>query len=55
LAARDRQIWLTGGLSPRARQELERLEWATRENVAAGVVRPGGSEAFEGKRANPAP
>ena len=55
LAARDRQIWLTGRLSPRARQELARLKWATRESIAAGVVRPGGPEALEDTPSNPAP
>jgi hypothetical protein len=55
LAGRDRQIWLTGRLSPRARQELTRLKWATRESVEAGVVSPGDPEALEGKPSNPSP
>ena len=55
LSVRDRQIWLTGRLSPRAREELTRLKWATRESVGAGVVRPGGPEALEDRPSNPAP
>jgi len=53
LAAPDRQILLTGRLSPRARQELKRLHWVTRERVKAGVPRPGGPGVLEGTPTNP--
>jgi hypothetical protein len=53
LAAPDRQILLTGRLSPRARQELKRLHWVTRERVKAGVPRAGGPRVLEGTPTNP--
>ena len=53
LSAADREIWLTGRLSPRARQELTRLHWVTHEKVKAGVPRPGGPGVLEGTATNP--
>jgi hypothetical protein len=55
LAAPNRQILLSGRLSPRARQELKRLHWVTHERVKAGVPRPGGPGALEGTPTNPSP
>ena len=54
LAGRDRQIWLTGRLSPRAREELTRLGWGVRENVQS-VMGPGGPAELEGTATNPKP
>jgi hypothetical protein len=54
LAGRDRQIWLTGRLSLRARQELARLKWDVREHVAS-VLGPGGPTELEGTPTNPTP
>jgi hypothetical protein len=53
LAAADRQIWIAGRLSARARQKLSRLHWVTRENVKAGVPSPGGPGVPEGTPTNP--
>ena len=53
LAAADRQIWIAGRLSARARQELSRLHWVTRENVKAGVPGPGVPGVLEGTPTNP--
>jgi hypothetical protein len=53
LAAPDRQIWIAGRLSARARQELSRLHWVTRENVKAGVPGPGVPGVLEGTPTNP--
>jgi hypothetical protein len=55
LAARNRQILVTGTLSPRAHEQLTRLHWATREKVKAGVPLPGGPGALEGTATNPSP
>jgi hypothetical protein len=52
LAARDRQVWLTGRLSPRARQELAALKWGVRENVQS-IMGPGGPAELEGTATNP--
>jgi hypothetical protein len=49
LAAKNRHLWLTGRLSPRARQELAANGWTVREGVAAGLVRPGGPSELETK------
>ena len=46
-AANSRELWLTGRLSPRARQELATLGWTVREGVPAGLVRPGGPSELE--------
>jgi hypothetical protein len=54
LAGRDRQIWLTGRLSPRARQELTALKWGVRENVQS-ILGPGGPAELEGTATNPKP
>ena len=48
-AAKDRQLWLTGRLSPRARQELTGRGWSIREGVAAGIVRVGGPAELDKK------
>jgi hypothetical protein len=53
LAAPDREIWLTGRLSPRARRELTRLHWVTRDKIKEGVPRPGGPGELEGTPTNP--
>jgi hypothetical protein len=55
LAARNRQIWVTGTLSPRAHEELTRHHWVTREKVKAGVPVPGGPRVLEGTATNPSP
>ena len=55
LAAADRQILVTGRVSPRARQELERRRWTVREGVEGGLVGPGGPAALEGTPRNPKP
>jgi hypothetical protein len=52
LAGRDRQIWLTGRLSPRARDELAKLKWGLRENVQS-IMGPGGPTELEGTATNP--
>jgi hypothetical protein len=44
-AAPERHLWLTGRLSPRAREELTARGWSIREGVASGIVRAGGGEA----------
>src|SRR5262249_46810270 len=54
LAGQNRQIWLTGRLSPRARQELTRLKWTARENVQS-TMGPGGPAELEGTASNPKP
>ncbi len=54
LAGHDRQIWLTGRLSPRARQELTALKWGVRENVQS-IMGPGGPAELEGTATNPKP
>ena len=55
LAAPDRQILVTGRVSPRARQELERRRWTVREGFEGGLVGPGGPAALEGTPRNPKP
>jgi hypothetical protein len=54
LASRDRQIWLTGRLSPRAREELTKSRWGLRENVQS-IMGPGGPAELEGTATNPKP
>jgi hypothetical protein len=54
LAARNRQIWLTGRLSPRARDELAQLKWGVRENVQS-IMDAGGPAELEGTATNPKP
>jgi hypothetical protein len=54
LATRNRQIWLTGRLSPRARDELAQLKWGVRENVQS-IMGPGGPAELEGTATNPKP
>jgi hypothetical protein len=54
LAARDRQIWLTGRLSPRTREELTKLKWGVRENVQS-IMGPGGPAELKGTATNPKP
>jgi hypothetical protein len=49
VAAKNRQLWLTGRLSPRARQELSALGWTVREGVTAGLARPGEPSELETK------
>jgi hypothetical protein len=53
LKASDREIWLTGRLSSRARRELMRLHWVTHERIKEGVPRPGGPGELEGTPTNP--
>jgi hypothetical protein len=48
-AARDRQLWLTGRLSPRAQQELTARGWTVREGVSAGIIRAGGPAELDKK------
>jgi hypothetical protein len=48
-AAKSRQLWLSGRLSPRARQELTAHGWTVREGVPAGLARPGGPSELETK------
>jgi hypothetical protein len=54
LAGRDRQIWLTGRLSPHTRDELTKLKWGFRENVQF-IMGPGGPAELEGTATNPQP
>jgi hypothetical protein len=49
VAAKSRQVWLTGRLSPRTSQELAAGGWTVREGVSAGLVRPGGPSELEKK------
>jgi hypothetical protein len=51
LAGADRQVWVSGRLSPRARQEATARGWTIREGVAAGIVRPGGPASLDTKPA----
>jgi hypothetical protein len=47
--AKSRELWLTGRLSPRTRQDLASRGWTVREGVSAGLVRPGGPSELETK------
>jgi hypothetical protein len=49
VAAKNRHLWLTGRLSPRARQELASGGWTVREGVTAGLARPGGPSELQTK------
>jgi hypothetical protein len=51
LAAKAHQLWVTGRVAPRARQELTARGWAVREGVSAGIVIPGGPAGLESKPA----
>jgi hypothetical protein len=51
LAAKAHQLWVSGHVSPRTRQELTARGWAIREGVSSGVVAPGGPAGLESKPA----